>query len=568
MAITGLLRFWYTYKNITRIRQIVNVFLKHGFGQFIEQVNLQRFIPLRKRIKYFARWQEVERHTIPQRLRMTFSELGPSFIKLAQIISSRPDLITTEYADEFKKLQDKVPPFSSDRARQTVESELNKSLEDIFSDFDNVPVAAASVAQVHNATLKTGEKVIVKIQRPNIREIIETDIAVLSAIARLMLKYIPESKFFDPQGIVNEFSRSVKKELDFVAEAKNAQRFKRNFTDNEDICIPVIYPDLLSGKVIIMERIEGIRIDDISGIDSLGIDRSELARRGVNVYFKMIFEDGFFHADPHPGNIFVMPDGRIGLMDFGIVGWLTRDMMENIASAFLAVLNRNFDRLIELYIELGLVADKIDIDTFKREFRADLVYLLEPLYEATISEVNFPEYLEALTHLVIKHGLKVPSNLLLMNKTILILDNIGRQLDPGFNATTAAEPYAAKLIKERMSPQRVLNKTKDNILEMSEILIDTPKQMNRLLRKTMRDELSFKMDPIGMEKLIMDIDRSSNRIAFSLVVAAIIVGSSMLIQSDIGGKIFGFPAIGAIGFLVAFLLGLRLLISIIKSGRL
>jgi ubiquinone biosynthesis protein len=566
MAITGLLRFWYTYKNITRIRQIVNVFLKHGFGQFIEQVNLQRFIPLRKRIKYFARWQKVERHTIPQRLRMTFSELGPSFIKLAQIISSRPDLITTEYADEFKKLQDKVPPFSSDRARQTVESELNQSLEDIFSDFDNVPVAAASVAQVHNATLKTGEKVIVKIQRPNIREIIETDIAVLSAIARLMLKYIPESKFFDPQGIVNEFSRSVKKELDFVAEAKNAQRFKRNFTDNEDICVPVIYPDLLSEKVIVMD--EGIRIDDISGIDSLGIDRSELARRGVNVYFKMIFEDGFFHADPHPGNIFVMPDGRIGLMDFGIVGWLTRDMMENIASAFLAVLNRNFDRLIELYIELGLVADKIDIDTFKREFRADLVYLLEPLYEATISEVNFPEYLEALTHLVIKHGLKVPSDLLLMNKTILILDNIGRQLDPGFNAATAAEPYAAKLIKERMSPQRVLNKTKDNILEMSEILIDTPKQMNRLLRKTMRDELSFRMDPIGMEKLIMDIDRSSNRIAFSLVVSAIIVPSSMLIQSDIGGKIFGFPAIGAIGFLVAFLLGLRLLISIIKSGRL
>jgi ubiquinone biosynthesis protein len=568
MAITGLLRFWYTYKNITRIRQIVNVFLKHGFGQFIEQVNLQRFIPLRKRIKYFARWQEVERHTIPQRLRMTFSELGPSFIKLAQIISSRPDLITTEYADEFKKLQDKVPPFSSDRARQTVESELNKFLEDIFLDFDNVPVAAASVAQVHNATLKTGEKVIVKIQRPNIREIIETDIAVLSAIARLMLKYIPESKFFDPQGIVNEFSRSVKKELDFVAEAKNAQRFKRNFTDNEDICVPVIYPDLLSEKVIVMERIEGIRIDDISGIDSLGIDRSELARRGVNVYFKMIFEDGFFHADPHPGNIFVMPDGRIGLMDFGIVGWLTRDMMENIASAFLAVLNRNFDRLIELYIELGLVADKIDIDTFKREFRADLVYLLEPLYEATISEVNFPEYLEALTHLVIKHGLKVPSDLLLMNKTILILDNIGRQLDPGFNAATAAEPYAAKLIKERMSPQRVLNKTKDNVLEMTEILIDTPKQMNRLLRKTMRDELSFKMDPIGMEKLIMDIDRSSNRIAFSLVVAAIIVGSSMLIQSDIGGRIFGLPTIGAIGFLVAFLLGLRLLISILRSGRL
>ncbi|HDH53772.1 MAG TPA: hypothetical protein ENH24_04740, partial [Nitrospirae bacterium] len=238
MAITRLLRFWHTYKNINRIRQIVNILLKHGFGQFIEQVNLQRFIPLRKRIKYFARWQEVERHTIPQRLRMAFSELGPSFIKLAQILSSRPDLITNKYADEFKKLQDRVPPFAAEKARLMIESEFKISLEDIFSHFDDTPVAAASIAQVHNAVLKTGEKVVVKIQRPGIRDTIETDIAVLNAVARLILKYIPESKFFDPEGIVNEFARSVKKELDFIAEAKNLQRFRRNFAENEDICIP------------------------------------------------------------------------------------------------------------------------------------------------------------------------------------------------------------------------------------------------------------------------------------------------------------------------------------------
>jgi ubiquinone biosynthesis protein len=568
MAITRLVRFWYTYKNITRIRQIVNVFLKHGFGQFIELLNLQRFIPLRKKIKYFARWHRVERHTIPQRLRIAFSELGPSFIKLAQILASRPDLITSEYADEFKKLQDKVPSFPSDLARQMVEAEIGVPLEDVFSEFDDVPVAAASIAQVHNATLKSGEKVVIKVQRPDIREVIDTDTAILSAIARLMLRYIPESKYFDPHGIVNEFSRTVKKELDFVAEAKNAQRFKRNFRDVEDICIPEIHPDLLSGKVIVMERIEGVRIDDIRKIDSFGVDRADLARRGVNAYFKMIFEDGFFHADPHPGNIFVMPDGRIGIMDFGIVGWLTEDMMENIASAFLAVLNKNFDRLIDLYVDLGLITDEVDLEGFKREFKADLVNLLEPLYDATISEVNFPEYLEALTHLVIKHGLKVPSDLLLMNKTILILDNIGRQLDPKFNAVTAVEPYAAKLVKRRMDPQRVFDKTRDNFSEISGILIDTPKQLNRLLRKTMRDELSFKMDPIGMDKLITDIDRSSNRLAFSIIVAAIIVGSSMLIQADVGGQIFGLPTVGAIGFLVAILLGLRLLVSIIRSGRL
>jgi ubiquinone biosynthesis protein len=262
--------------------QIVNVFFKHGFGQIIEQLNLLRFIPLRKRLKIFVRLEEAERHTIAERLRMAFSELGPSFIKLAQILSSRPDLITVEYANEFKKLQDKVPPFSSDKARQIIESEFNISLKDVFSEFETVPAAAASIAQVHNAVLKSGDKVIIKVQRPDIRAIIETDIAVLGGIARAMLKYIPESKLFDPEGIVNEFARIVKRELDFISEAKNAQRFKRNLEDNEHIHIPAVYPDYLSPKVIIMERIEGVRIDDIEGIESIGADRREIARRGVD----------------------------------------------------------------------------------------------------------------------------------------------------------------------------------------------------------------------------------------------------------------------------------------------
>ncbi len=570
MAITSLYRYWQTYKNIKRIRQIVNVFLRHGFGQFIEQINLQRFVPLSTRLKLFSRWEKIEKHTIPERLRIAFSELGPSFIKLAQILSSRPDLITTEYADEFKKLQDKVPPFPSEKAIQIIESELNISLKEVFSYFEDVPVAAASIAQVHKAVLKTGERVIVKVQRPDIRQIIHDDITILGTIARLMLKYIPESKLFDPEGIVSEFSKTVKKELDFFAEAKNAQRFKRSFTENPDICIPTIYPNLQSEKVLVMERLEGVRIDDISGIDALGIDRPELAQKGVNAYFKMIFEDGFFHADPHPGNIFVMPDGRLGIMDFGIAGWLTPDMMENIAGAFLALYNRKFDDLIDIYIEMGLVTGDVDMEEFKRALKRDLVDIVEPLYDLTISEVNFPEYLELFTHLVIKHGLKVPSELMLINKTIMILDNIGRQLDPNFNAITAAEPYAAKLIKKRLSPKSLFGKAKENMSEMGRLLFDTPRQINRLLRKTIRDEVNLNINPIGLDKLIRDIDRSSNRLAFSIIVAAIILGSSMLIQSniDIGGRILGLPTIGAIGFLVAFLLGIRLLISIIKSGRL
>lgn len=568
MPISGFLRFYRTYKNIGRIRQIVNVLLRHGFGQFVELINLHRFIPLRKRIKVFGQWPAIEKHTIPERLRIAFSELGPSFIKLAQLLSSRPDLITPAYANEFKKLQDMVPPFPVDVAKRTVVSELNIRLEDVFSDFENMPVAAASIAQVHNATLKDGEKVIVKIQRPDIKETIETDISILNAIARLMVKHIPESKFFNPEGIVDEFSKTVRKELDFIIELRNAQRFKRNFTEYKGICIPAVYPHLTTEKVIVMERFEGVRIDDIEGIDALGVDRPELARRGVDAYFKMIFEDGFFHADPHPGNIFVMSDGRIGLMDFGIVGWVTPDTMEMMANAFLAIIRKDFDLLVNQYVELGIISGAVDTETFKRNFKADLVDILQPLYDLTISEVNLAQYLETLTHLAIKHGLIIPSDLLLMNKTMLILDNIGRQLDPDFNFMSVAEPYASRLVRRRVSPGRLLERARESIAEISELAQTTPRQLNVFLRKALREELSFKVNPTGMDKLIRDIDRSSNRLAFSVIVAAIIIGSTMLIQSGPEGEALGFRTIGVLGFFVAFILGIWLVISILKSGRL
>ncbi|MBI4837583.1 MAG: AarF/ABC1/UbiB kinase family protein [Nitrospirae bacterium] len=555
MALSGLLRFWHTYKNVGRIREIVNVFLKHGFGQFIEQINLHRFIPLRKKLKVFGYWPPIEKHTIPERLRIAFSELGPSFIKLAQLLSSRPDLITRAYADEFKKLQDEVPAFPSDSAKKIIEAELKASVENIFINFEEAPVAAASIAQVHRATLKTGEKVVIKVQRPDIKDIIETDIAILDIAARLLVRYIPESKPFNLPGIVDEFSRSVRKELNFIDEARNATRFKRNFADDPDVYIPKVYPDFITEKVLVMEEIKGVRIDDVQGIEALGIDRDKLATAGINAYLKMI-------------NIFVMSDGKIGLMDFGIVGWLSPELMENIANTFLALVDRDFDRLIDQYIELGIVSEEIDIETFKKEFKADLISLYEPLYGMTLAEINFTVYLDALTSMAIKHGLKMPSDLLLVNKTMLILDSIGRQIDPSFNFMQTAEPYATKLARKRMDPRRIFEKTKKNVYEVGNFFTATPKQIGRLLRKTLRDDLGFKINPIGMDRLIKDIDRSSNRLAFSVIVAAIIIGSSLLIQSGIGGKIFGLPAIGAIGFFIAFILGLWLLISIIKSGRL
>ncbi|GFP33312.1 ubiquinone biosynthesis protein, partial [Candidatus Hakubella thermalkaliphila] len=300
-------------------------------------LRLSRFIPLRKRIKAFGRWPAVKVHTVPERLRMAFAELGPSFIKLAQLLSSRPDLITAAFADEFKKLQDEVPPFPSEDAKRIIEEETQLPIDKIFATFHDKQTAAASIAQVHQGTLLEGSAVIIKVQRPDIREKIETDISILTTIAQLMDKHIPESRFFNPTGIVDEFSRTVRKELDFSEEAKNCLRFRKNFENSPHIYIPKIYSEFTTEKILTMERIDGVRIDDVSAIEAMGLDRHELAKNGVDAYFKMILEDGFFHADPHPGNIFAMPEGQIGFMDFGIVGRVTDEMKETMANTFLAL---------------------------------------------------------------------------------------------------------------------------------------------------------------------------------------------------------------------------------------
>ncbi len=562
-----ILRFKRFYKNINRVRQIVNVFIKHGFGHFIEQLNLHRVLPLRKRIKILG-VPPVMPYTIPERLRLAFAELGPSFIKLGQLLASRPDLITKAYADEFKKLQDEVPPFPFEEVLKTINEEMGVDPWEIFDDIEKTPVAAASIAQVHHATLKDGSPVVIKIQRPGIEEQIETDISILKTISSLMIRYMPETEFFNPRGIVEEFSRTITRELDFTEEAKNMCRFRRNFANNSHIVIPRLYPDLVSRRMIVMERIDGVRIDNIDAIEEMGLNRTELARIGIDAYFKMFLEDGFFHADPHPGNIFVMPDGRIGLVDFGIVGWLTPDIMESIAAALVALVKKDFDALVDQYINLGLVTEDVDLESFKREFKNDIRDFLIPLYDLTLSEINIAQYMDTLLHMAIKYKLKIPADLLLLDKCLLILDSIGRELDPNFNFISIAEPYATKLIRSRYNPKRLYEKMERQMNEFTSFAVTTPKQLQILLRKTLKDELHLKLTHTGMDRFIRDIDRSTNRLSFSIVIAAIILSSSILTLSGTGGRIFDIPLFGLTGFIIAFVMGLWLLISIIRSGRL
>ncbi|WP_420266055.1 ABC1 kinase family protein [Candidatus Magnetominusculus dajiuhuensis] len=562
-----LLKIRKTYRNINRITQILNVLVKHGFGQFIEQLNLNGLIPFRKRIKLLAGGVILE-STVAVSLRQVFEELGPSFIKLAQILSSRPDLITERYATEFEKLQDEVPPFPFQSAKNIIEKELGKPIEEIFGDIEQTPIAAASISQVHRATLKDGSLVVVKVQRPRIKEIIETDISIMKMISGLMLKYIPDSEVFNPLGIIAEFSRTIKKEMNFCEEARNIQRFTKNFKTVKTIKIPILYPEFTSERVLVMERIEGMRINDISAIDAAGLDRNELAATLVNAYFKMILDDGFFHADPHPGNLFVLYDGRIAIVDFGMAGWLPPVVMESIAALLVALVHKDFESLIDQFVELGMITDEMDIDRFRQEFLADMMELLLPLYDSALSEINFAEYLNTVTRLSIKHKLKIPSSLLLIDKCLLIVDNTVRELAPGFNFISAATPYTSTLIMKKYGPKRVLDKLERHLSGLADSLIDTPKKLRVLLRRMIAGEFTIKSNIAGIDRLTRDIEKSSNRLSFSIVIASIIMSSSILTLSGTGAKIFDIPAIGTLGFTIAFFLGIWLIISILRSGKL
>lgn len=549
------------------MRQITNIAIKHGFDQIIDQMSLGGLISAGRRLVRFQKMEVYEKKTPAERLRLAMEELGPTFIKLGQILSARPDLIPLEFAEEFKKLLDEVPPFPYEEAKDLIEKELGCPLAEAFASFDEKPLAAASIAQVHGATLADGEEVIVKVQRPNIEKTIELDINLLYTLASLAEAYVPEVGIYNPTGIVNEFARTIRKELNFTMEADNAERLRGNFEGDPFLYIPGVFRDLSRRRVLVLERIHGIRIDEFEKLEAGGFDRGELARKGAEAFFKQIFEDGFFHADPHPGNMFVMADSSIALVDFGIMGRLTDELKEIIGKTFIAIVRRDFDMMVHQYINMGFLSEEVDLERFRREFKTDLVDVLEPIYGKTLRQINISDYIDHVIRLAIKHRLKIQPDLLLINKALLTVEGIGRQLDPNFNFMEVAEPYALKLIARQQSPGKVLKKFRRDLIGITDLLEMLPRQMGALIRKALKNEAQIRMEHIGFDRFIRDMDRSSNRISFSLIISAVIIGSSIIIHSGQGKLLFGFPALGMIGFVIAGVLGLWLVFAILRSGQ-
>jgi ubiquinone biosynthesis protein len=558
------------FRDIPRLGRIIAVASRHGFGHLIEQMGLQRFFSFGRRIISFKKSPSLEhRLTAPERLRLMFEELGPTFIKLGQVLACRPDMLPLEYSRELAKLTDDVAPFPSLKAKLIIEQDLHESVDRIFAAFDDVPVAAASIAQVHQAMLLDGTEVMVKVQRPDIDKIIDRDLSIMRGIADLIESQVPELAPYNVPGIVDEFAHTIKKELDFYIEAANAIQLRNNFEKSDVLYIPRIFTEFSTKRVLVLERIDGIRINDFQRLDEAGLDRREIALKGAAAFFKMVLQDGLFHADPHPGNIFVLPDGRLGLVDFGIMGRITEENMEHFANVFVALAEHDYDALVRQYANLGFLSEEtVDIETFEHEMKEDLAELLEPYYGMQVKQIDFGAYIDRVTHILLRHKLRQPANLYLMDKALITLEGLLKQLDPEFNYFNAAQPYAAELVRRRKNPLRAVQRVRKNMTEFADAFTLLPRQMKATYRKFMHGDIRVNLHHEGLTQLIRDLDKSSNRLSFSIITAAIIVASSVIIHSGKGPMLFGLPMFGLIGYVIAAFLGLWILVGILRSGQL
>ncbi len=553
------------YAYVKRYREIVDVMIRHGFGYLVDRFGLRPFRSLRERL--FGPVPLKEQLLIlseAERLRLAIEELGPTFIKFGQILSTRHDLIPSEYIQELSKLQDRVIPFEYAEAKKVIEKEFGKNIEEIFQSFNPKQIAAASIGQVYRATLPGGEEVAVKVMRPGVEEIIETDLAILMGLARFAEKHIKESKFFNPVGFVDEFSRVIRHEIDYMHEARNADRFYVNFAGSTTVKIPKTYWKYTTKHVLTQEYSEGIKISDIAQLEASGLDKKKITIDLANAYLKMIFEDRFYHADPHPGNILVSREGNIIFFDFGMAGHIDPVLHENLANLMIAMRRNDIDFLIEALSEIGLISDA---GSESPMLRIKLEELLNKYYSLSTKFIDLTAFLRDIITVFAKSRGKIPANIMLLSKTLMIRDEISRKLDPEHNFAELTEPYVKKMIEERTRASYIMKEAAKTIWDFARMVKVFPRRVNHILTKAEKGTLRLELGHQGLENFIEELDIMSNRLSFSLIIAALIVGSSLNIQTGMSPRIFGVPLLGIFGFLLAGFLGIGLLISILRSGK-
>ena len=524
----------------------MGVFAKNGFQNVAEKIRLGRFL-----LERFAK-PGIESFTPAERMRMAFEELGPTFVKLGQVLATRPDLVPADFVDEFKRFHDQVASLPFGEIKPVLEDHFGVALDQVFREFDPVPLAAASIAQVHRAVLLDGSEVVVKVQRPGIADVIRDDINVLYYLADLLQKYAPEFRPFNPVGIVDEFFRTLELETNFIIEANNIRRFQESFRDDSTIKIPHVYLEFSGRKVLVLEMLTGILLSQKSALEQEGIDRLTVMRTGLRAYFKMVFKDGVFHGDLHAGNIFILPDNRIGLIDFGIVGRLNRRVQDAIASLFLALYLEDYERLAYEYVELAPSSDAVDVDQFAK----DLQDLLAPYFGLTMKNVDLGRLLMDSTAIAARHRLVLPSELMLFFKSIVTVEGMGRMIVRDFNLLDHALEFAEELTRARHTPERLKADFAHFSRDSAVLLKSLPRQVRQFVRKVNHPGFAFRLSLVELEELKRSIETSSNILFLGVIIGALIVSASGLMFLPHGPLVLNIPVASAIGYGLAGVLGL------------
>lgn len=549
-------------RDLGRVQDIASVLIRYGFGSFVRVLGIGNALEHAGKVLHWEHTEEFIKLDTPQRLRRVLEDLGPTFIKLGQILATRVDLFPPPFIAEFEKLQDQAPPIPFEELLPQLEEDLGGSIDEFFSIVERQALAAASIAQVHKALLKDGTPVILKIRRPGLRKIIEADLRLLQRIVDIAESESPEIRRYHPKEILRQFNQSLRRELDLAGECRNAERVAANLADDPNIKIPKIYWQWTGERLNVQEYIQGIQGRDLAAVDNAGLDRKLLADRGTGAIIKMIMEDGFFHADPHAGNVFYLPGNKLAFIDFGMVGRLTEERREQVVSLLYGMTNHLPTKVAEILEDWS---DNIYTD--EQMLTIEIEAFVDQYSSLSLKDFSLTAMMSDLMTLLRDHKLILPADLALLIKAYITLDGLGRHLNPDFNTLVFAAPYIQKIMLERYKPEAIAKRGWRNLISVADLLASLPKDLRKLLRASRKGALQVDITVRHLDRYVNTMDNAISRLTMGMVTAALIIGSSIIMTVEGGPELFGLPAFGFLGYSFATVGGIWLLFSIWKSGN-
>jgi ubiquinone biosynthesis protein len=552
----------HAFQDLPRLRELVTILIRHGFGEVVRRGGMGTLLERAGELLTAGEDDSLKHLDLPVRMRMALEAMGPAFVKLGQVMSTRVDMFPPEWIAELERLQYAVEPAPADAVVAEMTQALGRPPSEVFVDFEPVPFASASIAQVYRACLTDGTQVVLKVRRPGIRPVIEADLRILKAVMRLAQREVPELQRFQPLEMITQFGKSIARELDLALEARNQDRLARNFAADPTVVIPRIHWEHTSSAMNVQDYIEGVPGNDLELVERAGLDRRILAERGADAVLKMILVDGFFHADPHPGNVLYLQGNRIGMLDFGMVGRLSESRRDQIVD-LLAALSRRDERGM-MNVLLDWTGDAVVDESRLANDLGELVFTYEHL---ELKDIQIGQLLGDVSAIMRDHHIVLPADLALLFKALITLEGLGRRLDPGFRLVDHLRPFVRRVIFARYDPGTMTKRLRHGLMDALAAIGALPSDLTRLVRDARRGRLRIEFDLKRLDHFGHQIDRSASRLTLGVVTAALIVGSSIVMTVRGGPELFGLPLFGVIGFLLASLNGFWLVVSIWRSNR-